>query len=223
METAKQNTQQNIEENDALKQFMGLLNRQGMGEQSQDFMELFQYVAGMQLQLAVMTDELQGVKEQLSQLRENQPKTVTESLVDKVTHLQEKIANLSERLSAVKDHLAETATQAFNAFKEKGKAEMCKVLQKGISGVKSVLADCREHLVDVMMDYKKTANQIDSIDRMSEKLDKIYSRLEPQKAAEKGTRTSLKEKLAQMQEKAGTQNRQPDMEKKKEKGKEAVI
>lgn len=40
---------------------------------------------------------------------------------------------------------------------------MCKVLQKGISGVKSVLADCREHLVDVMMDYKKTANQIDSI------------------------------------------------------------
>lgn len=63
METAKQNTQQNIEENDALKQFMGLLNRQGMGEQSQDFMELFQYVAGMQLQLAVMTDELQGVKQ----------------------------------------------------------------------------------------------------------------------------------------------------------------
>ncbi len=121
METAKQNTQQNIEENDALKQFMGLLNRQGMGEQSQDFMELFQYVAGMQLQLAVMTDELQGVKEQLSQLRENQPKTVTESLVDKVTHLQEKIANLSERLAAVKDHLAETATQAFNAFKEKRK------------------------------------------------------------------------------------------------------
>ena len=29
--------------------------------------------------------------------------------------------------------------------------------------MKSVLADCREHLVDVMMDYKKTANQIDSI------------------------------------------------------------
>lgn len=41
METAKQNTQQNIEENDALKQFMGLLNRQGMGEQSQDFMSFF--------------------------------------------------------------------------------------------------------------------------------------------------------------------------------------
>lgn len=163
METAEQNTKQVMEENDVLKQFMELLNRQNMGEQSQDFMELFKYAAGMQLQLAVMVDELQGVREQLSQMRENQPKSVTESLMDKASHLQEKITNLSERLLAVKDHLVETAAQAVNAFREKGKAEMCKVIQKGISGVKSVLADCRERMVDVMTDYEKTANQIDSI------------------------------------------------------------
>ena len=163
METAGQNAKQFMEENDVLKQFMELLNRQDMGEQSQDFMELFKYAAGMQLQLAVMVDELQGVRQQLSQLQENQPKSVKDNLMDRVAHLQEKITNLSERLLAVKDHLAETAAQAVNAFKEKGKAEMCKVLQKGISGVKSVLADCRERLVDVMTDYEKTANQIDSI------------------------------------------------------------
>ena len=163
MEATQQNTKQFTEENDVLKQFMELLNQQNMGEQSQDFMELFQYVAGMQLQLAVMVDELQGVRQQLSQLQENQPKSVKENLMDKVAHLQEKITNLSERLSAVKDHLVETAAQAVNAFKEKGKAEMCKVLQKGISGVKSVLSDYRERLVDVMTDYEKTANQIDSI------------------------------------------------------------
>ena len=163
METAEQNTKQFMEENDVLKQFMGLLNQQNMGEQSQDFMELFKYAAGMQLQLAVMVDELQGVREQLSQLQENQPKSVKDNLMDRVAHLQEKITNLSERLLAVKDHLVETAAQAVNAFKEKGKAEMCKVLQKGISGVKSVLSDYRERLVDVMTDYEKTANQIDSI------------------------------------------------------------
>lgn len=163
METAEQNTQQGMEENDMLKQFMELLNSQNMGEQSQDYMALFQYTAGMQVQLAVMVDELQGVREQLAQIQSAQPKTVTESLMDKVSHLQEKIVNLSDRLSVVKDHLVETAAQAVNAFKEKGKAEMCKVLQKGISGVKSILADYRERLTDVMMDYKKTANQIDSI------------------------------------------------------------
>ncbi len=163
MEATQPNTKQFTEENDVLKQFMELLSQQNMGEQSQDFMELFQYVVGMQLQLAVMVDELQGVRQQLSQLQENQPKSVKENLMDKVAHLQEKITNLSERLSVVKDHLVETAAQAVNAFKEKGKAEMCKVLQKGISGVKSVLSDYRERLVDVMTDYEKTANQIDSI------------------------------------------------------------
>jgi len=163
METSEQSTKQFVEENDVLQQFMELLKQQNMGEQSQDFMELFQYVAGMQLQLAVMVDELQGVRQQLEQLQENQPKSVKENLMDRVAHLQEKITNLSERLSAVKDHLVETAAQAVNAFKEKGKAEMCRVLQKGISGVKSVLSDYRERLVDVMTDYEKTANQIDSI------------------------------------------------------------
>ena len=152
-----------MEENDVLKQFMELLNQQNMREQSQDFMELFKYAAGMQLQLAVMADELQGVRQQLSQLQENQPKQVKENLMAKVERIQEKITDLSVRLSAIKDHLVEAAVQAVNAFKEKGRTEMCRVVQKGISSVKSALADYREHLTGVMLDCQKTANQIDSI------------------------------------------------------------
>ena len=156
-------TKHSTEENDVLKQFMELLNQQNMGEQSQDFMELFRFAAGMQLQLAVMADELQGVRQQLEQLQENQPKSFKENLMDKVAHLQEKITDLSERLSAVKDHLVETAAQVVNAFKEKGKSGMCKIVQKGISGVKSALEDFRERLTETMLDFQKTANQIDSI------------------------------------------------------------
>ena len=163
METAEQNTKQVMEENDALKQFMELLNQQNMKEQSQDFMGVFWYVAGMQVQLAVMVDELQGVREQLSQMQEKKPKSVTENLMEKISNLQEKVTSLSERLTAVRNRLVETATQAVNAFKEKGRAEMCKVLQKGISGMKSMLSGYRERLVDVMTDCEKTANQIDSI------------------------------------------------------------
>ena len=163
METAEQNTKQIMEENEVLKQLIELLNQQDMDGQSQDFMGIFWYVAGMQMQLTAMVDELQGVREQLSQMQENQPKSVTEKLMDKVAHLQGKITSLSERLTAVRNHLMETAAQAVSAFKEKGKAEMCKVLQKGISGVKSMLSGYRERLVDVMTDCEKTANQIDSI------------------------------------------------------------
>lgn len=163
METAEQNTKQVMEENEALKQLIELLNQQDMDRQSQDFMGIFWYVAGMQMQLTAMVDELQGVREQLSQMQENQPKSVTEKLMDKVAHLQEKITSLSECLSLVRNSLVETAQQAVSAFKEKGKAEMCKVLQTGISGVKSMLSDYRERLADVMTDCEKTANQIDSI------------------------------------------------------------
>ena len=163
METAGQNTKQVMEENDALKHLIELLNQQDMKEQSQDFMCVFWYVAGMQVQLAAMVDELQSVREQLSQMQEKQPKSVTENLMEKISHLQEKVTSLSERLTAVRNRLAETATQAVNAFKGKGKAEMCKVLQKGISGMKSMLSGYRERLVDVMTDCEKTANQIDSI------------------------------------------------------------
>lgn len=59
--------------------------------------------------------------------------------------------------------MIDTAAQAVTAFKEKGREEMNRVLQKGISGVQSVLSGCREKMVDVLTSYEKTANQIDSI------------------------------------------------------------
>lgn len=87
-------------------------------------------MAGMQLQLAVMTDELQGVKEQLSQLRENQPKTVTESLVDKGDTPSGENRKPVGTLVSSKRSLAETATQAFNAFKEKERRKCAKCYKR---------------------------------------------------------------------------------------------
>lgn len=166
-ETANQNTNQDMdlimEEKEVLKQFRELLDQQGMGGQSMDFMELFQYMAGIQLQLAAMTSELGSVRQELSQLRESHPKAVKENLMNQSAHLQKKITNLSERLSAAKDCLVKTAAQAISTFKEKGRSGMYKVLRKGISSVKSALAGCREQMVEIMTNYEKTANQIDSI------------------------------------------------------------
>ena len=163
MEANEPKKEQNTEEMDVMKQFMELLGQQGMKEQSQDFMEVLQYIAGMQLQLSAMVDELQGVRKQLERMQESQPKAAESQLLDKVSYLQEKVSSLAERLSELKDHLIDTAAQAVTAFKEKGREEMNKVLQKGISGVQSVLSGCREKMVDVLTSYEKTANQIDSI------------------------------------------------------------
>ena len=58
--------QQDTAENDAVRLLLELLEQQK--EPSQNFMEVLQYVAGMQMQLNVMVNELQSVKEQLGKM-----------------------------------------------------------------------------------------------------------------------------------------------------------
>lgn len=163
MEGKEQKTGQNVEDMDIIKQFIKIMEQQNRQEQSQDFMEIFRYMAGMQVQLGVMADELQNVRKQLSAIEHTQPDAENRKLVDRVSHLQEKISGISKRISAVKNHFVDTVAKSVTVFREKGKQEMNKVLNRGISSVKSMLAGCREKMVDLLTDYEKTANQIDSI------------------------------------------------------------
>lgn len=163
MDMLEQNENRIMDENNVLNQLMELLEQQNMGTQKMEFMELFHYVAGMQNQLRAMLEELQGVRKELAQMQEKQPQAVVESHIDKVENMQARINSFSKRLSAVKNRLVETAAQAVKAFKEKGKEGMCKVLHMGISGVKKMLTDYRENLVDEMADFKKKADRIDKI------------------------------------------------------------
>ena len=86
MEANEPKKEQNTEEMDVMKQFMELLGQQGMKEQSQDFMEVLQYIAGMQLQLSAMVDELQGVRKQLERMQESQPKAAESQLLDRTAN-----------------------------------------------------------------------------------------------------------------------------------------
>lgn len=147
--------EQNIEQMDVVKQLMEILEKQNMREQSQDFMEVVQYVAGMQIQLAAMVDELHGVKEQLADIQAGRHRSAKDSLLETASRLEGKITQLSEKLSEVKDRLLETASQAVRAFKEKGRQEMNKILKKGISGVQKLLDGIREQTVEVLTGYEK--------------------------------------------------------------------
>lgn len=163
MEKAMEKNNQNEQGIDVIQQLIELLEQQNMREQSQDFMELFRFAAGMQVQLSVMAEELHSVKEQLADLKSSQPNSVKDNALQKAAQLEEKTNSLIEKLSEVKDSLIQTAKQAVNAFKEKGKQEMGEVLKKGIKNVQKILAGHREKLTDLLVDAEKTANQIDSI------------------------------------------------------------
>ena len=163
MGTAGQGVEQKTDEEEVLKQFMELLGNQGMEGQMKELMEFFRYAVGAQRQFGEILDELQGVRQELSRMQEKQPEPEAGGFMDNVERFQKNLTALSERLSAVKDSFMETAAQSVRAFKEKGKAGMCKVLQKGISGIKKMLADYRKCLVDIMADYQKTADRIDGV------------------------------------------------------------
>lgn len=155
--------QQNTEENDAVKLLIELLEQQGMREPSQEFVEVLQYIAGMQLQLTAMVDELQGVREQLGKMQESQPDSKNAVLSKKISHLQDKVTSLAGDFGEAKDRLIHTAVQAVSAFQEKGREEMNKVLKKGIFRVKEMLLKHKDCLLDTLTGYEQTANQIDSI------------------------------------------------------------
>lgn len=53
---------------------MKIMEQQNKQEQSQDFMEVLQYMAERQVQLGVMADVLQSVRKQLSNMQNTQTK-----------------------------------------------------------------------------------------------------------------------------------------------------
>lgn len=163
MEINEIKKEQEMEELDVINRLLVIMQKEGMKEVSQDVLEVFQSIVGMQMQLEAVVEELQGVREQLTQMQNSYPKEVTERITAHTAYFQEKAGDLAERLTALKVHFMDTAWQAVTAFEEKGREKMYTVLLKGLSGVKSMLAGCREKMMDVLIECEKTANQIDSI------------------------------------------------------------
>ena len=91
-----------------------------------------------------MTKELQEVRQQLSQFQQVQSRKQVEESIQEVSNLQKTMINLSETISTGRNHLKDVVEQSFLVFREKGKEEMNKILQKGISKVKSAVLESRE-------------------------------------------------------------------------------
>ncbi len=164
MEENKNQTEEtNIEQMEVMKQLMEFLEHQNMQGQTQGFQEVFQYMAGMQLQLGLMAEELHNVKEQLAQATDTQPAPMKEKLTKQAEQLEGKVAGLMEKLTAIKDTLIETAAKALQAFRDKGQQGFNKVLDTGVVGIKNMISSYRNQLSDTLMNFEKTANQIDSI------------------------------------------------------------
>lgn len=154
------------EEQTVVNKLFDIMKEQGMKEAANNMEDVLQYIVGMQVQLAMVTNELHGMKEQLNEMqRDMQPKTVKikENVTKSVQQLEGKVTQLSEKVADTKTHFIGTVAKAVNAFKDKGRQALNKVLQKGISGIKTRLEGCRENITEVMNAYENTAAKIDNI------------------------------------------------------------
>lgn len=162
---------QEVREEDILKQFMELMSKQNMGDQSKDFSDMMQYIVGIQMQLGVMISELRDIKEQLAQMNGTRPEQAAETVVDitdmnglnEVSNLEGKLSGLSGHLSELKNHLVETAKKTSDAFMKKGRAGMEKVFWKGMTVAKRALTNCRKEMQAIAVDCSRTADTVDRI------------------------------------------------------------
>ena len=67
-----------------MAQLLQFMKEQGMAEQSQAFAEMLQYMGNMQLQMGLMVNELKEARLEIAQLREMQPKSVSDMVSEKV-------------------------------------------------------------------------------------------------------------------------------------------
>ena len=145
---------------DGIQLLIEWMEQQGRKETSQELLQVSQYLVEMQMQLSVMTKELQEVKQQLTQFPQRK---AIEETIQEVSNLQKTMGNLSEKISIGKEYWKNTVKQAITTVREKGKEELNQILQKGISKVKAIVLENREKLATTLAKYQKLAKKIDNI------------------------------------------------------------
>ena len=147
-----------LQSNEAVQQFMKLLEENGRAGQASDLSALMWYMDGMSRQYDAVYKELQEVKAQLAKDKEPAVKKVMEGVA---VNLENKLDWARNMLAGLRERIAECARNAVDNFKEAGVS----VLDKTVSalGVKNVLEALQEHLSGMIADTKQKIKKMEDI------------------------------------------------------------
>ena len=106
-----------LQGNDAIQQFMKLLEENGRQGQAQDLSALMWYMDGMNRQYEAVLQELQEVRQQLTQVREPSAKYIMQGAAAKLEH---KAHQIKATLDNLWEKIAGCAAAAVENFKEAG-------------------------------------------------------------------------------------------------------
>lgn len=146
-----------VQENQAVQEFLKLL-MENRPDKGQDYSMMLFQMDNMAGQLEAALNELQTVKQQLSEMQENPVKRFVSRVVNAV---ENKLYTMQERLSDMKEHIVEGAKQAVEGFKRTG----ISALDKAVSalGVRKALEATQKDLSQSISDIKKSIEKIETI------------------------------------------------------------
>ena len=115
METARQTV---LMEQPEIVELFRVLEGNGLTKEQKEVESLVKYLDGMEVQFGQVLEELRDVKEQLSQIQDGGVKA---SVLRIVEQAQGKVQEVGVQLNTVRKNLIQSAGNALQTYKEKGK------------------------------------------------------------------------------------------------------
>ena len=159
METARQTA---LMEQPEIVELFRVLEGNGLTKEQKEVESLVKYLDGMEVQFGQVLEELRDVKEQLSHIQDGGVKA---SVLRISEQAQEKVQEVGGQLNTVRKNLIQSAGNALQTYKEKGKD----ALRKAVSSMKipSALARIQEGLRGAVESMNR---QVDKMEVLSGEL-----------------------------------------------------
>ena len=152
METARQTA---LMEQPEIVELFRVLEGNGLTKEQKEVESLVKYLDGMEVQFGQVLEELRDVKEQLSQIQDGGVKA---SVLRIAEQAQGKVQEVGGQLNTVRKNLIQSAGNALQTYKEKGKD----ALRKAVSSMKipSALARIQEGIHGAVENMNRQADRM---------------------------------------------------------------
>ncbi len=154
--------EKSLTQDEMIKELIGLLKANQMGDKASDLYETATYVDGLEHKLNQVMDELASVKKQLADIQEQSIiKDFKESLSNMINKMENRCIEIKAQIFEVKDQITNKASEIVQAVKMKGKEALNKVAE--FAGIKAKLEGVREKIKDAVIDTNHAIVKINGL------------------------------------------------------------
>ena len=152
-----------IMQNKHVKELLSFMEENKM-ETTKDLVAVLDYVGKMENQLATAVNEMNAMKKQMDELKDNNP--IKKVLQATITIMQDSILAVRDGLEAIKKNIIEGCKNAVTAFKENGISALNNI--SNFFNVKPLLENVKSNIARAISQDSKAISKINTIrDRKS--------------------------------------------------------